>query len=308
VTGQTGNTRAVGERSRRFHDFLYLAGCRYWTASLLPAIVGTTLPFWLRPPGFSFRWPAAVEFLAATMLVHAGFSFLHARFDARLTVAWPGSRLLGLAGACIVAGSLLGLHVNSGLTLHDGVPRSIFVVYGTCGLFGGVLYVVPPFSFCRRAGGETVICGALGLVPVLGAYLVQVGDLTRTVYLASAPVVVATALWVWTDELITRASDEMEGRRTMVVLFGPRFSGRFVVPALSLLFYATLFLAVSSSSIAPWALAVLLTIGLMPAIVAASWHEYDGSTRLHAARSNAFVVHLVTGIVIAASSLVARGT
>jgi 1,4-dihydroxy-2-naphthoate octaprenyltransferase len=308
VTGQSGETRAVGERSRRFHDFLFIAGCRYWTASLLPAIVGTTLPFWLRPPGFSFRWTAAVEFLAATMLVHAGFSFLHARFEHRLTVVWSEFSLLGLAGVCIVAGSLLGLHLNSGLTLHDGVPRSIFVVYGICGLFAGVLYVVPPLNFYRRAGGESVICGALGLVPVLGAYLVQVGDLTRTVYLASSPVVVATALWVWTDELITRAGDEKEGRRTMVVLFGPRLSGRLAVPALSLLFYATLFLAVSSSSVAPWALAVLLTIGLMPAIVAASWHEYDGSTRLHAARSGAFVVHLVTGIVIAASSLVARGT
>lgn len=171
-----------------------------------------------------------------------------------------------------------------------------------------MLYVVPPFSFYRRAGGETVICGALGAVPVLGAYLVQVGDLTRTVYLASSPLVVATALWVWTDELITRADDEKQGRQTMVILFGPRFSGRFIILALSLLFYATLFLAVFTSSIAPWALAVLMTIGLVRTILAKSWHEYDGSTRLHAARTNAFALHLVTGIIIAASSLGALWT
>jgi 1,4-dihydroxy-2-naphthoate octaprenyltransferase len=208
----------------------------------------------------------------------------------------------------MVAGSLLGLHLNSGLRLHEGVPRSIFVVYGICGLFAGVLYVVPPFHFYRRAGGETVICGALGLVPVLGAYLVQVGDLTRTVYLASLPLVVATALWAWTDELRTRADDEKEGRQTMVILVGPRFAGRFVVSAHSLLFYATLFLAVFTSSISPWALVVLLTIGLVRTIIGISWYEYGGSPRLHAARSKALAVHLVTGIVIAASSLAALFT
>jgi 1,4-dihydroxy-2-naphthoate octaprenyltransferase len=222
------------------------------------------------------------------------------------SVVWSESRLLGLAGVCIFAGSVLVLRPNSGLTLHDGVPRSIFVVYGICGVSAGVLYVVPPFNFYRRGGGETIVCGVLGLVPVLGAYLVQVGDLTRTVYLASAPVVVATALWVWTDELITGAGDEKEGRRTMVVFFGSRLSGRFVVPVLSLFFYAPLFLAVLSSSIPPWVLALLLTLGLVHTIVITSWHHYDGSTRLRPARSNAFAVHLVTGIIVAASSLAAR--
>lgn len=308
MTFQRRNTSAVGERNRGFHGFLQHAGCRYWTASLLPALVGTTLPFWLRPPSFSFRWPAAIEFLTATILFHAGFSFLHARFEHRLTAVWPGSRFLGLAGICIVAGSLLGLHLNRGLNLHEGVPTTIFVVYGICGLFAGVLYVVPPFNFYRRAGGETVICGALGLLPTLGAYIVQVGDLTRTVYLASAPLVVVTAVWVWTEELITRPDDETRGRQTMVILFGPWFSARCVVPALCLLFYATLLLAVVTSSLAPWASLALVTIGLVRAVSVISWHEYGGSTRLHEAFRKAFAVHLATGIIIAASSLTALVT
>ena len=43
--------------------FLTLAGFHYWTASLLPALVGTALLFWLRSLGFSFRLFAAVEIL-----------------------------------------------------------------------------------------------------------------------------------------------------------------------------------------------------------------------------------------------------
>lgn len=285
--------------------FLHFAGFRYWSASLLPALLGTTLPFWLRPPGFSFRWPGAIEFLFATVLFHAGFSFLQAWFEGRSTTKWPKSRLLRYAGMCMVLACLLGLHLNSGLPLHNGVPRSIFIVYGLSALFVGVLYVGPPFNFCRRVGGEIVISESLGMIPVLGAYLVQVGDITRTVYLASLPLIVATGLWVWIDELVSRIDDEKVGRRTMVILFGPHFSGRYGVLALSMLLFATLLLAVFSASISPWALVAVLSLGLVWTIVALSWKEYASPMRMLKASRNAFRLHLVTGIIFAASSLAA---
>lgn len=288
--------------------FLHFAGFRYWTASLLPALVGTTLPFWLRPPGFSFRWPGAIEFLFATVLFHAGFSFLQAWFEGRSTTKWPKSRLLRYAGMCMVLACLLGLHLNSGLTLHNGVPRSIFIVYGLSALFVGVLYVVPPFNFCRRVGGEIVISESLGMIPILGAYLVQVGDITRTVYLASLPLIVATGLWVWIDELVSRIDDEKVGRRTMVILFGPHFSGRYGVLALSMLFFATLLLAVFSASIIPLTLIALLLVGPVWKILTVSWNEYSCSERMFEIRKIAFMLHLATCSIIGASPLVAQLT
>ena len=285
--------------------FLHFAGFRYWTASLLPALVGTTLPFWLRPPGFSFRWLGAIEFLFATVLFHAGFSFLQAWFEGRSTTKWPKSRLIRYAGMCMVLACLLGLHLNSGLPLHNGVPRSIFIVYGLSALFVGVLYVGPPFNFCRRVGGEIVISESLGMIPVLGAYLVQVGDITRTVYLASLPLIVATGLWVWIDELVSRIDDEKVGRKTLLILFSPLFSGRYIVLALSMLLYTTLLLAVFTASISPWALVAVLSLGLVWTIVAVSWKEYASPMRMLKASRNAFRLHLVTGIIFAASSLAA---
>lgn len=286
--------------------FLHLAGFRYWTASLLPALVGTTLPFWLRPPGFSFRWLAAIEFHLATVLAHAGFSFLLAWFGGRFTTKRPGPRLLAYAGTCAVAACLLGLHLNNGLMLHNGVPRSIFVVYGLTALFVGVLYVVPPLNFYRRIGGEIVISQGLGMIPVLGAYLVQVGDITRTVYLASLPLTVVTGLWVWVDELASRVEDEKAGRRTMVIDFGPHFSGRYGVLALSMLWFATLLLAILSASISPLALIALLAVGFVWKIVTVSWNEYTRAERMVEIRRSAFVLHLATCGIIALSSLVAR--
>jgi 1,4-dihydroxy-2-naphthoate octaprenyltransferase len=165
---------------------------------------------------------------------------------------------------------LLGWRLNSGLALHAGVPGSVFTIYGACGLFAGALCVAPPVRFHRRVGGEAVVCVVLGLVPVLGAYLVQVGDITRKVYVAAAPLVVATALWVWLDEMLTRADDEKAGRRTMVMLIGPRLAGRVGVPALVLLLHASLSLAVSVGALAPWALAAWLTAPFAPAVLAAT--------------------------------------
>jgi 1,4-dihydroxy-2-naphthoate octaprenyltransferase len=83
-----------GESPERIEGFLHFAGFRYWTASLLPMLVGTTLPFWQRPRGLSFRWLGALEFALAAVCVHAGFCFLLAYFDERPATRWQRSRLI----------------------------------------------------------------------------------------------------------------------------------------------------------------------------------------------------------------------
>lgn len=200
--------RKEADKDKTAFGFLYFAGYRYWTASLLPALVGTTLPFWLNPPGFSFKWLGAIEFLCATVLFHAGFSFLHARFEDRFTTSWPKSRLFRTGITCLCAAFLIALHLNYNLQLNKYVHEYIFIIYVVTTIFIGVLYVAPPFSLCKRVGGETILSVGFGMVPVLGAYLIQVGDLTRTVYLASLPLVVSMGLWIWVSELVNRVDDE----------------------------------------------------------------------------------------------------
>ncbi len=276
--------------------FLYFAGFRYWTASLLPAIVGTTLPFWLRPLGFSFKWFGAVEFLVATVLFHSGFSFLYERSEHRTTNKWTDSRLLVLGSGCILAACLLGLHLNR------FAPGHIIIVYGLASIFAGMLYVSPPFRLCRQIGGEIVIAQSFGFMPVLGGYLVQTGDLIRLVYLASVPIVVATGLWVWTEKMVSRDYDETAGYDSLVISFGSRFSGRVIVPMLSAFLAVTLVLAVWSKSIMPYALATLFSFGLVWRIVTVAREGYSNESRMQLAHRSAFVVHLMICIVIAASS------
>lgn len=285
-------------------SFLALAGFRYWTASLLPALVGTTLPFWLRPPEFLCRLLSAVEFLLATLFLYVGFSFLLALSEGKAASTWKKPRLLKCAGACMIVACLLGLHLNSGLTFHYGVPRNIFIIYGIVTLFVGALYVMPPLSFYRRMGREIVITEGLGMIPVLGAYLIQVGDITRTVYLASLPLVVVTGLWVWVEELASSPDDKKTGRRTLVIDFGLKFSARFSVPSLVAAFFGTWVVAVISASMHPLTLIALVLIVPTWKIVTIAWSEYARPERMIALGRYAFVLHLVTGLIFAVSPLI----
>ncbi|MEA2097086.1 MAG: prenyltransferase [Candidatus Cloacimonadota bacterium] len=293
-------TKEPCDNRKKDPGFLHFAGFRYWTASLLPALVGTTLPFWLCPPEFSFRWFGAIEFLFATVLMHTGFSFLQAWFQDRATNKWTNPRLLMYAIMSIVLACIIGLHINSNLHLNKFVHEYIFIIFGISVIFVGVFYVVPKFNFC----GEIIIAYSFGLLPVLGAYIVQAGDITRRVYLASIPLIIATGLWAWIDKLASRKNDEKKGRKTMVMLFEQHFSGRYIVLILSVLLFISLLLAVLSASLAPLALIALLSIGLGWKIVVKSWNEYSNSKKMLEVRKKAFILHFITGIIITITPLV----
>ena len=284
--------------------FFHLAGFRFWTASLLPALVGTTLPFWLRPPDFVFRWFGAIEFLFAAVLFQSGFSFLRAWFDEKNNTKYPKSRLLMYAGMSIVLACLLGLHINSTLQLNKYVYEGIFIVFGFSAIIVGVLYVVPPFKLGNHFFGAIFISYSFGFLPVLGAYIIQVGDITRTVYVASLPLVIATGLWVWTEELSRRTNDEKVGRKTMVMLFSQRFSARYGVLSLSILLFVSLLIAILSKSLPGLTLSALLLFGLVWKIVVISRKEYSNSERMFYVCRKVFVLHLIFCSIIAVSTIV----
>ena len=292
------------EQPNNISGFIYYSGCKYWTASILPALVGTTLPFWLRPPNFSLKWLKAIEFLLAAVFLQAGFSFLLASVQNQITPSWSKTRLIKYACIFIFLACFLGLHLNKNLVLHPGVPKYIFFVYGLSALFVGVLYVLPPFNFYQRAGGEIIIAVGYGMIPFLGAYLIQVGDLTRTVYLAALPLVVATGLWVVIDKLASRIADNRAGYKTLITEFGPRFSGRYGVSAISFLFISTILLAVFSGSVNPMMLISLLLIGLLWKIMTVSWFEYLSPECMLKMRKSASIIHFSIGFILTFSSLV----
>jgi 1,4-dihydroxy-2-naphthoate octaprenyltransferase len=244
-----------------------------------------------------FHWTGALEFLLATLLVHSGFSFLHARFEHRGGPGWTSAKLISLALACLAVAGLLGLH------LMRFIPDLIATVYALGVMFAGLLYVAPPVSFSQRPGGEVVLSMSLGILPVLGAYLVQTGDLTRTVYLAALPIYIAMLLWVWMHQMASRKSDAGAGGETLVDVLGRQFSGRVVVPALSALLCATVVIAALSSSVMPLALVALILAVPLWKGVRVSWRAYDDPSTMVGAQSTAFAVHTGLCLVLIVSSM-----
>ena len=292
------------KQTNRILEYFQFAGIRYWTASLFPALIGTSLPFWLNPPNFEFKIIEAILFLIMTVLGHVGFSLLYFGFLQKFKLKLKRKPLLILGIFSLAVSVLIGLYINSSLQLHPNVPEYIFIIYGVTAIFVGVLYVVPPFSFHQRLYGEVVISVGLGMLPVLGAYLVQVGDITRTVYLASLPVVVSTGLWVWITELINKENDEKLGHKTTIMYFPYIFSSRFITLFLIILIYAALILAVfGRSSLNPLSLVALFTIIFALMIIKMIWKDYENRRVLQNIRKKTFLIHLLICIVIIATSL-----
>lgn len=79
--------------SDKISVFFELAGARYWTASLLPVFVGTTLPFWLDPPGFKIKLTVAILFLLLTFFGHVGFHLFYVAFREKLKLGWSKKQL-----------------------------------------------------------------------------------------------------------------------------------------------------------------------------------------------------------------------
>lgn len=296
-------TLLTEKRYKAISEILYLAGFRYWIASLLPALVGSTLPFWLRPTGFTFKWFTAVEFLIATVLFHTGFSFLDYFFGNKFQTILSRLKLSIVGFTCILIACLIGIHLNSDLVLHKGVPSFIFIAFGIATVFVGFLYVAPPFSFNKRIGGEVIIAEGLGMLPVIGAYVVQVGDITRTVYIASLPIVVATFLWIWIIEIIQKNDGVIKNKNNLVIYFGVNFASRIGVAIIVILFFLTALFAVISSSINSLFIIILLFVLLGWKIISNSWQNYLIPVKMKRIEKKVMQLHLATCSIIILSSL-----
>jgi 1,4-dihydroxy-2-naphthoate octaprenyltransferase len=204
----------------------------FMSASALPVLLGTAYGA-QHAIGF-----AGVEFLlamAATLLVTAAANVLNdvyddlsgtdPRNDSRLHPFTGGSRFIQngvmsrhqmarwgatLAGASVVLGLLL--------TALAGIE---ILAFGAIGLGLALAYSMPPLQLACRGLGELAVGAAFGLLPVVGAYWLQTGQITWAAALISLPV----ACWVinilLANEIPDAQADGAAGKRTLAVRLGP---------------------------------------------------------------------------------------
>ncbi|MEF2966837.1 prenyltransferase [Paenibacillus sp. M1] len=155
--------------------------------------------------------------------------------------------------------SLLGLAVVCGvvLSLFSGWP---VIVFGGLGGLIAYFYVAPPIRFGYRGKGlsELAILLSFGVLPVMGSYYVQTGDLSLRSVLLSMPIGLLTTLLLFNHHFLHWQADKQAGKNTLVVVWGEKRALGFS-KTLLFLAYGFLVLAVVLG-VMPWySLLALLT-------------------------------------------------
>jgi 1,4-dihydroxy-2-naphthoate octaprenyltransferase len=305
-----------------FTLFVRAVRAQFLPLSVLAVLIGGTLPFWLRPDGWSFSPWLLVEAVIGVLFLGMGANLGNGYYDylSGADVDNPasgthsgGSGLIteGLLPASfflrwsmifLALGALVGLHLSL-------VVGGWFVpVIGLVGLFLAHFYTAPPIRLAYRGLGELTVALAFGVLPVAGSYYLQTGAVSWRVLLASLPITFAVVLVLWVNELVDIEPDRRAGKMNLAVRMGHRAAGRAGVLTLSVLVFASLFAAVFTASLIPLTLVAVLAFGLIRTVVVDCWKYHGQPRNLREAQSSAIRLHLTLGVIIAGSALAAVGS
>lgn len=93
---------------------------------------------------------------------------------------------------------------------------------GLVGVACAYLYHAPPVKLSYRGLGELAVAVCYGPLIALGTYLVQRGNVSNLVLLASLPLGLLIAAFLWINEFPDYLADRAAGKRTLIVRLGRR--------------------------------------------------------------------------------------
>lgn len=215
----------------RFKKAFFATRPKFFTASVLPVVVGTALG--AKAIG-ELAWVTALLAIVATVLVHAASNVLNDVGDDITGADAPNTgRIYPFTGGSrfIQAGILSRdemRRLGVGLLVAAAVPGLALIAIagptvlwlGLAGIALGTLYSVPRIYLAGRGVGELAVAVAFGPLPVMGAAWLQDGIFDIGRFFVSVPV----GLWVGAILLINEVpdmvSDAAAGKRTQVVRLG----------------------------------------------------------------------------------------
>jgi 1,4-dihydroxy-2-naphthoate octaprenyltransferase len=103
-------------------------------------------------------------------------------------------------------------------------PRVLAI--GAAGVALAFFYHAPPFKLSYRGFGELAVALAYGPLIACGTFLVLKGSVSETLLLASVPLGLLIAAFLWINEFPDYAADAACGKRNLVVRLGRRAAAR----------------------------------------------------------------------------------
>ncbi len=231
---------ALGDIGRRLLLWLRALRAPFFTATLVPVLLGAVIAAGHLPADAAFDWALFWLVLAGAVAAHAGTNLANdygdhqTGNDARNLTPSPfngGSRVIqaGLlppwkvlwaATLCFALCIACGLHINARIGGSWLAPTPLLWI-GAAGIGLGVAYTLGPFRLSYRGLGEIAIGLGFGPVMVLGAHYVlsAPGDAWRWAepLLASLPVGILAGLIVWINQFQDAPADYASDKRNLVV-------------------------------------------------------------------------------------------
>src|SRR6266566_4360178 len=258
----------------RFQLFLQVTRARTLPVMIAPVLIGSVLA-WQQGSPFQW-WLFALTFVGA-LAAHLGANVINDVFDfsegadhAAQQITPEGQTVA--TGSQFLLNGKLSMRTYRGLAiacfavaLICGIVLSFFrpwaIVFGVLGFLLAFFYVAPPLrlAYVGRGLGELDILISFGILPLVGSYYVQAGNITLVALLASLPVGLYTTAVLYFHHFLHWRADQEVGKITPVVALGER-RARTVGGILLLLIAVTVLLDVYLN-VFPWyALIAALTI------------------------------------------------
>jgi 1,4-dihydroxy-2-naphthoate octaprenyltransferase len=128
-------------------------------------------------------------------------------------------RLLTRRQTGAIAAVSYALGIGLGLAIAFGREPHVLVL-GVIGVAAAFFYHAPPFKLSYRGFGEVAVGVCYGPLITCGTYLVQRGRVSPGILLASLPLGLLIAAFLWINEFPDYRADLCAGKRTLVVRLG----------------------------------------------------------------------------------------
>lgn len=289
----------------------------FFTASILPVLLGTAAAYWER---VEIHLSYFLLALVGAVSLHAGTNVLNDYFDYRSgndllyreqkNPPFDGGSPFLIQGilkpeAVYRAGVLLlGIGAAMGLllTYQRGWP---ILILGLLGVFSGYFYVEPRLNLAGRGWGEFALGLCFGPLSVLGAYFVQAQRFTASPLVASLPLGLLITNVLYLNQFPDLEADRDVGKTHWVVRLGrPKAFRVFVL--LSLLVYLLIAWGAGVGLLPPLSLLAFLTLPLSLKVLVLAKRHYTDSPRLRPAQALTILNHLLTGLLLCLAYLVRR--
>ena len=146
--------------------------------------------------------------------------------------------------------------------------------------------------------GEVFAGLGLGLLPVLGVFLVISGKITPLTFFAGVPPFLLTFNLLFLNEFPDAEADKMGGRRHLVIWLGKKKAG-ILYSIITLSVYAWIICGVIFGIFPAWTLLALFTIPVALKAIQGALKDYDQFEKFIAAQGANVIVVLVTQVLFA---------